>query len=99
MQDRDQQQIYFAAPVLAAKAESPHVDQLLRQMSSKLAAARSFPRFLQRQPAQAGRSLPNMKKNADGSLTLYIALGHGTGASQFAYRPSAAGAPTGESRR
>jgi hypothetical protein len=76
MQDRDQQQIYFVTPVLAAEAESPHVDQLLRQMSSKLAPARSLPRFLQRQLAQAG-----MKKNADGSLTLYIALGHGTGAS------------------
>jgi hypothetical protein len=50
-------------------------------MSSKLAPARSLPRFLQRQLAQAGRRLPNMKKNADGSLTLYIALGHGTGAS------------------
>ena len=81
MQDRDQQQIYFVTPVLAAEAESPHVDQLLRQMSSKLAAARSLPRFLQRQLAQAGRRLPNMKKNADGSLTLYIALGRGTGAS------------------
>jgi hypothetical protein len=51
----------LAAPALAAEAQSPDADQLLRRMSAKLAAAKSFTFTAQREidaALIAGRDLP-----------------------------------------